>query len=41
MILASSPFSLSENDAFLLARYIIEDVNGDYVYCDEGNEQKR
>ena len=41
MILRSSPFSLSEDDSMLLSRYIIEDAHGDYVYCDEGNEQKR
>jgi len=30
-------FRLDEEDAHLLARYIVEESNNDYVYCDENN----
>jgi hypothetical protein len=40
-ILQSFPFCLEVDQAFLLARYIIEDCYEDYVYCDDGNENVR
>ena len=40
-ILMIKPFNLAEEDASILSRYIVEDVEGEYVYSDEGNEQKR
>ena len=35
--LENKPFCLEEEDAELLARYIIEDSTEEYVYCDYGN----
>lgn len=35
------PFFLSEDQAHLLSRYMVEDVMNDYIYCDEENENKR
>ena len=40
-VLLNEPFCLTEEDALLLSRYIVEDAQGEYIYCDELNEQKR
>ena len=32
---------LQDDQAHLLARYMVEDVMNDYIYCDEENENKR
>ena len=37
-ILIKHPFSLSEAEATLVSRYIVEDSANEYVYCDELNE---
>jgi hypothetical protein len=37
----SSLCGLKEEDAQLLARYLVEDSVADYVYCDPNNEQLR
>ena len=36
-ILKTKTFGLSEEDAHLLARYLVEDCDNEYVYCDENN----
>lgn len=41
LVLQSRPISLSTDDAHLLARYLIEDVQEEYVYCDDLNENHR
>lgn len=40
-ILELEPFGLKADSASLLARYLVEDAEGEYVYCDLANEQKR
>ena len=40
-ILKEAPFKLTEEEAFQLARYAIEDCEEEHVYCDEGNENTR
>ena len=35
------PFQLSEEEAYLVSRYLIEDSNNQHVYVDKNNEQKR
>jgi RNase adaptor protein for sRNA GlmZ degradation len=40
-ILQNYPFNLEVDQAFLFARYIIEDCYEDYVYCDGLNENVR
>ena len=39
--LLEEPFSLEEEDAELLARYLIEDSNEDHIYRDDLNENHR
>lgn len=36
-ILRDSPLNISEEQAEILARYVIEDCDEEYVYCDLGN----
>jgi len=36
-ILLKEPLNLAKETATLLARYLIEDVNAEYVYCDLKN----
>ena len=33
------PFQLSEEEAYLVSRYLIEDSNNQHVYVDKNNEQ--
>ena len=40
-ILKNEPFFLSQEQAHLVSRYMVEDVMNDYIYCDEENENKR
>lgn len=40
-ILMSEPFNLSQTQAELLSRYLIEDVQNDFIYCAWDNENKR
>lgn len=40
-ILMMYPFELTDEQAHLLARYLIEDSDNQYVYCDPNNENKR
>lgn len=40
-LLSFPPFSLPKDKAQLLARYLIEDVQTDFVYCDDFNENTR
>ena len=40
-VFEEAPFKLNPEDRELLARYIVEDAQGQYIYCDEENEQKR
>ena len=40
-ILSRSPFSLSQQESFLVSRYIVEDSSSPYVYCDQNNEIDR
>ena len=40
-ILQSHAFNLDEDEAYTLARYLVEDSNNQYVYCDENNEIER
>lgn len=37
-ILVKHPFSLNEDEAILVSRYIVEDSSNEYVYWDELNE---
>ena len=36
-ILMNYPFELQDEDAHILARYLIEDSSNEYVYCDLNN----
>ncbi len=40
-IFRSKPFHLQEEDIVIISRYIIEDVQEEYVYCDDLNENHR
>ena len=40
-VLKNQPFYLSQEQAHLLSRYMVEDVMNDYIYSDEQNENKR
>ena len=40
-ILREFPFRLREEESYQVARYAIEDCEEDFVYCDEGNQNKR
>lgn len=35
------PFELKDEEAHILARYLVEDSSNEHVYCDENNEHKR
>ena len=40
-ILKEFPFGVTEENAILISRYMVEDSPNDYVYCDFDNEQRR